>query len=159
MRDDASSPQEGDPSGLDTPAPTEHSSFAVPTVAHGLQTAGSKRPRTPENGLASEAPALAPETAAAHVPEQQPGNNKRKRSANQHVKVNSAPAHDTAISTISTASPGTAVGNSDVGVVVDPEDQDEVVDGEDEVKEALSRPPPVNSDHLPLPWKGRIGYV
>jgi UV DNA damage endonuclease len=28
-----------------------------------------------------------------------------------------------------------------------------------ELKEALSRPPPVNSDYLPLPWKGRLGYA
>lgn len=31
--------------------------------------------------------------------------------------------------------------------------------GEEEVKEALSRPPPVNSSYLPLPWKGRLGYA
>lgn len=38
------------------------------------------------------------------------------------------------------------------------EEADEEAD-EDEVQEALSRPPPVNSDYLPLPWKGRLGYV
>ncbi|KAF1997900.1 UV-endonuclease UvdE, partial [Amniculicola lignicola CBS 123094] len=32
-------------------------------------------------------------------------------------------------------------------------------EGEEDVKEALSRPPPINSDYLPLPWKGRIGYA
>lgn len=31
--------------------------------------------------------------------------------------------------------------------------------GEEEVKAALSRPPPVNSSYLPLPWKGRLGYA
>lgn len=31
--------------------------------------------------------------------------------------------------------------------------------GEEEIKAAVSRPPPVNSDYLPLPWKGRLGYV
>ena len=31
--------------------------------------------------------------------------------------------------------------------------------GEEEIQAALSRPPPVNSDYLPLPWKGRLGYV
>ena len=42
---------------------------------------------------------------------------------------------------------------------LDPEaDGDEEPD-ELEVKEALSRPPPVHSDYLPLPWKGRLGYV
>lgn len=40
----------------------------------------------------------------------------------------------------------------------DPEaDGDEAADPE-ELKVALSRPPPVNSDYLPLPWKGRLGY-
>ena len=37
-------------------------------------------------------------------------------------------------------------------------DSEEIID-EEEVQEALSRPPPVNSDYLPLPWKGRLGYV
>lgn len=41
----------------------------------------------------------------------------------------------------------------------DPEaDEGEEAD-EEEIKQALSRPPPVNSNYLPLPWKGRIGYV
>jgi UV DNA damage endonuclease len=30
---------------------------------------------------------------------------------------------------------------------------------EEDIKEAVSRPPPVNSDYLPLPWKGRLGYA
>lgn len=41
----------------------------------------------------------------------------------------------------------------------DPEDDEEAELDEEEVKEALSRPPPVNSDYLPLPWKGRLGYA
>lgn len=47
------------------------------------------------------------------------------------------------------------------GILDDPEA--ERMDGEegDEVehKETLARPPPVNSEYLPLPWKGRLGYV
>jgi UV DNA damage endonuclease len=39
----------------------------------------------------------------------------------------------------------------------------ETNDGEDadpeEISVALSRPPPVNSSYLPLPWKGRLGYA
>lgn len=31
--------------------------------------------------------------------------------------------------------------------------------GLQELNEALSRPPPVNSAYLPLPWKGRLGYA
>lgn len=43
-----------------------------------------------------------------------------------------------------------------------PDDADEaegLEEDEAEVKDALARPPPVNSDYLPLPWKGRLGYV
>ena len=36
---------------------------------------------------------------------------------------------------------------------------DPETNNEEDVQEALSRPPPVNSDYLPLPWKGRLGYV
>ncbi|WPH03991.1 Hypothetical protein R9X50_00687500 [Acrodontium crateriforme] len=43
--------------------------------------------------------------------------------------------------------------------MADPEaDGDEEAD-EEELVEAFSRPPPVNSDYLPLPWKGRLGYA
>ena len=44
----------------------------------------------------------------------------------------------------------------------DPEAEDEedfTEEDEAEVNAASSRPPPVNSDYLPLPWKGRLGYV
>ena len=41
----------------------------------------------------------------------------------------------------------------------DPEADGEEVADEEEIKEALTRPPPVHSDYLPLPWKGRIGYA
>lgn len=37
-------------------------------------------------------------------------------------------------------------------------EEEEFADEED-IKKAISRPPPVNSDYLPLPWKGRLGYV
>lgn len=42
---------------------------------------------------------------------------------------------------------------------LDPDAEGEEEADEEELKEALSRPPPVNSDYLPLPWKGRIGYA
>lgn len=42
---------------------------------------------------------------------------------------------------------------------LDPEADGEEDADEEEIKAALSRPPPVNSDYLPLPWKGRLGYV
>lgn len=42
---------------------------------------------------------------------------------------------------------------------VDPESDDNVPIEAEELQEALSRPPAVNSSYLPLPWKGRLGYV
>ncbi|PYH91582.1 UV-endonuclease UvdE [Aspergillus ellipticus CBS 707.79] len=42
---------------------------------------------------------------------------------------------------------------------MDPESDEDVPIGADELKDALSRPPPVHSSYLPLPWKGRLGYA
>ena len=46
-----------------------------------------------------------------------------------------------------------------VEALADPEAEGEEEADEEEIKEAMLRPPPVNSDYLPLPWKGRLGYV
>lgn len=42
---------------------------------------------------------------------------------------------------------------------LDPESDEDVLMEAEELQEALGRPPPVNSSYLPLPWKGRLGYV
>lgn len=42
---------------------------------------------------------------------------------------------------------------------LDPEAEGDEEADEEEIQAALSRPPPVNSNYLPLPWKGRLGYV
>lgn len=59
------------------------------------------------------------------------------------------------------ATPKAAVMKEEVGApgLGDPEAEGDEVADEEELKEALSRPPPVHSDYLPLPWKGRLGYV
>jgi UV DNA damage endonuclease len=44
-------------------------------------------------------------------------------------------------------------------IALDPESDEDIPLDADELKEALGRPPPVNSSYLPLPWKGRLGYV
>ncbi|KAH0347131.1 UV-endonuclease UvdE, partial [Aureobasidium melanogenum] len=41
----------------------------------------------------------------------------------------------------------------------DPEAEGDEEADEEELSAALARPPPVNSDYLPLPWKGRLGYA
>jgi UV DNA damage endonuclease len=43
--------------------------------------------------------------------------------------------------------------------LLDPESDEDVPVEAEELEEALGRPPPVNSSYLPLPWKGRLGYV
>ncbi|OJJ44974.1 hypothetical protein ASPZODRAFT_17884 [Penicilliopsis zonata CBS 506.65] len=48
---------------------------------------------------------------------------------------------------------------ADDEVAVDPESDVDVPLEAEELQNALSRPPPVNSDYLPLPWKGRLGYA
>lgn len=45
------------------------------------------------------------------------------------------------------------------GGALDPESDVEVPLEAEELQEALGRPPPVHSSYLPLPWKGRLGYV
>ena len=42
---------------------------------------------------------------------------------------------------------------------MDPESDEDVPVAAEELQDALSRPPPVHSSYLPLPWKGRLGYV
>lgn len=42
---------------------------------------------------------------------------------------------------------------------LDPEGDEDMEADEGEILAASMRPPPVNSDYLPLPWKGRIGYA
>ena len=43
---------------------------------------------------------------------------------------------------------------------LDPDgDEEGPAEDVDAIKLEARRPPPVNSDYLPLPWKGRLGYV
>lgn len=54
-----------------------------------------------------------------------------------------------------TTSPSGRPGNT----ALNPESDEDVPVEAEELKDAFSRPPPVNSDYIPLPWKGRLGYV
>jgi len=45
-------------------------------------------------------------------------------------------------------------------VQADPDgDENEAAENLETIKREAARPPPVNSDYLPIPWKGRLGYV
>jgi UV DNA damage endonuclease len=90
-----------------------------------------------------------------------PRNNKRQKAAQEPVNADTQHRSD---GPPVQAAPGEADGQiiePGVGVIVDPEAEDGqgTEEGEEEVREALSRPPPVNSAYLPLPWKGRLGYA
>ncbi|RAH42006.1 UV-endonuclease UVE-1 [Aspergillus brunneoviolaceus CBS 621.78] len=57
-----------------------------------------------------------------------------------------------------------SIETSDAGTVasaapLDPESDEDVPVEAEELQDALSRPPPVHSSYLPLPWKGRLGYA
>jgi UV DNA damage endonuclease len=80
---------------------------------------------------------------------------KRKKAPAQNVKVEDEEANIGAVNGAVNIT-GSTENN---GMAGDPEDADGLEEDEVEVKEALSRPPPVNSEYLPLPWKGRLGYV
>lgn len=85
------------------------------------------------------------------------GRAKRKKAGASHVKTEGGDS--TITPTDGVVESGTAPAE-DAGVAGDPEA--EGVDGEVdevEIKQAAARPPPVNSEYLPLPWKGRLGYV
>ncbi|KAM3418581.1 hypothetical protein BST61_g4557 [Cercospora zeina] len=74
------------------------------------------------------------------------------------AKKGGAKKADAEASTADVEAPATTTKKKPNDGADDPEvDGDEDADPE-EINEALSRPPPVNSDYLPLPWKGRLGY-
>jgi UV DNA damage endonuclease len=80
--------------------------------------------------------------------------NKRKTAPGPQVKVE--PEESKAIHGIAKNKP---VSIKSTSMEDDPEAEEGLEEDEVEVKEALSRSPPVNSEYLPLPWKGRLGYV
>jgi UV DNA damage endonuclease len=135
-------------------------SILKPPVSNG---AASEFSATEDKGLpspatngdaVSNAPLANGAASAATAPK-----NKRKKAGAQHVKVEKEDSNTGAV--IGVAKNVTSPA-ANAGVTGDPEDADgpeAEYEDEAEVKEALSRPPPVNSEYLPLPWKGRLGYV
>ncbi|RDW66427.1 putative UV-endonuclease UVE-1 [Coleophoma cylindrospora] len=49
--------------------------------------------------------------------------------------------------------------DADEDVRADPDGDEGVAEDVDTMKKEAARPPPANSDYLPLPWKGRLGYA
>ncbi|CAI6339572.1 unnamed protein product [Periconia digitata] len=81
----------------------------------------------------------------------------------KHVKVHAAKATaQTVQNGIAPPPPSGSALEETVGVTANPDDnggEDQGDEPYEDVAEALSRPPPINSDYLPLPWKGRLGYA
>lgn len=86
------------------------------------------------------------------------GRAKGKRTRATHVKTEVAESHVASANGVLQNSTAPA---EEAGVTGDPEAEGGEGEETDEVelKEAMTRPPPVNSEYLPLPWKGRLGYV
>ncbi|KAE8379606.1 UV-endonuclease UvdE-domain-containing protein [Aspergillus bertholletiae] len=103
----------------------------VTTTLHSRYLAGSPR------GIVGE-------TQAAHMPVDVKLEN--------GTSVNSPSEENTA-----QAQPWTSELPQDI--LSDVESDEDVPVQAEELQEALSRPPPVNSSYLPLPWKGRLGYA
>lgn len=88
--------------------------------------------------------------------------------AHQHKPVDNAPESLTAVQQQMALNRGKSSkrdqnSNMIPGEMDGPQDREIDEDGEVEETEAAkregARPPPVNSPYLPLPWKGRLGYV
>lgn len=93
------------------------------------------------------------ETPSAEAPV---GKGRRKKAPAPQLKSEPEETKDTVVKGVAKSISAPAETN---GMAGDPEDAEGLEEDEVEIKEALSRPPPVNSDYLPLPWKGRLGYV
>lgn len=121
------------PDGHEEGAPESH---LAPSMSNGVVNGAAKdattEMRTPT--IAADAPA---------------GKGKRKKAAAPQVKVETEESNG-----VTKIAP-----TENTGMAGDPEEADGLEEDEVEVREALSRPPPVNSEYLPLPWKGRLGYV
>lgn len=100
------------------------------------------------------------ESPLSEVPEIEPPKKKKKAAAPSGGKK-TGPKEKAHLETEPKTPPAAKAkaNKNEDGAMDDPEADGQEEAGEEEVKEASSRPPPVNSSYLPLPWKGRLGYV
>jgi UV DNA damage endonuclease len=132
-----------------------------PAVSNGIaneagttQDGIAKKEKTPSPATNGDAPVANGAAPAANA-----AKNKRKKAGAQQIKVEEEDTNTRAVNGVAEKTTAPA---ASAGVSGDPDDVDNLEaedEDEAEVKEALSRPPPVNSEYLPLPWKGRLGYV
>jgi len=144
------------PDGHESGEPESHLTSNVSNgTSNGVDTATNgdtdTAPPAKTNGVGANGAVAAPTTATAPA-----GKGKRKKAPAQNVKVEE---EETNLGAVNGVAKNVTAPTEDSGMAGDPEDAEGLEEDEVEVKEALSRPPPVNSEYLPLPWKGRLGYV
>lgn len=127
---------------------TGSASHLTPPAVNGSTT--TKTPSTGTGGeVVSNVPSARLDTSAPTT------KSKKTKAAMQHVTESNIGAVNSAKKNVT----GPAAVGGDPADPEAAEGLDEEVEDEAEVRQALSRPPPVNSEYLPLPWKGRLGYV
>ena len=154
---DASATLQSVTANLPSPAPTRRaSSRKVSSITPAdIDTNPDTNPKIEDGPDALRA---SPDAEKPEIPETKL--KKPRQPASKKIKAETADEND-AVSKLpkSIANPKAPMKQDDAAGRGDPEaDGDEEADPE-ELKEALSRPPPVNSSYLPLPWKGRLGYA
>jgi UV DNA damage endonuclease len=148
-------------------SPDGHEDDSAPNGVGKVSTADAQAvAATTENKVCSSSAtegidaAGAPYALVADTTPQKPGRAQRKKAEAPAVKQESGASNIAPVNGVI----DNAVAPADsAGMLGDPNAADRLGDeeGEEEfdVKEAFSRPPPINSEYLPLPWKGRLGYV
>jgi UV DNA damage endonuclease len=147
-------------------SPDGHESAAPDAVLESAVSNGTANEANSVSGAiskkkASSAPTTNGDAPVANgvAPAANAAKNKRKKAGAQQIKVEE---EDTNTGAVNGVAGNVTAPAASTGVSGDPDDVDNLEaedEDEAEVKEALSRPPPVNSEYLPLPWKGRLGYV
>jgi UV DNA damage endonuclease len=140
-------------------APTD--AILESAVSNGIANEASTAPGATTNDKALSSPATKGDAPIANgaAPAANAAKNKRKKAGAQQIKMEEEDPNTGAVNGVAG---NVAAPAANTGVSGDPDDVDNLEaedEDEAEVKEALSRPPPVNSEYLPLPWKGRLGYV
>ncbi|KAI4675171.1 UV-damage endonuclease [Alternaria novae-zelandiae] len=138
-----------------------HDAVLESAVSNGTANEANTASGAPAKKKAPSAPATNGDAPVANgaAPAANAAKNKRKKAGAQQIKVEEEDTNNGAVNGV--AGNVTAPAAS-TGVAADPDDVDNLEaedEDEAEVQEALSRPPPVNSEYLPLPWKGRLGYA
>ncbi|KAF1852196.1 UV-endonuclease UvdE [Cucurbitaria berberidis CBS 394.84] len=129
-----------------------------PSTTSGISAASdaTTEKKTPSTGTNGEVISSTARDANGAASATLASRKKAKKAGAQHVKIEVGESNIGAVNGVkeNVTGPVAVVDASGDASALDAENEDEI-----EGKETLSRPPPVNSEYLPLPWKGRLGYA